>query len=334
MTKAQLANNDKRVHETRSAPTTKKAIDVNTLHAPMQHWAGGRITSSQHYKARLLLLATSAGRRGGARATRGTDAAVREPLLLLRGLQDLERAHQSLVNTHHGTSVVELAAIVRRRKESNQLALGEELVTVLHHLMRTADQVQVVPLQERRHHVVPEGERHATVVLTPSNNILVWIGPQQIAQQPGVGDISRPHDALDLVHGRKLGRQASMHGEDLVVDDCRDRQAVEAVRERLPQFDVVATLALIVEAVDSVNGCALVVTTQDEEVFGVLDFVRQQQTNGLQALLSAVDVVTEEQVVGVWGKAAVLKQAQQVVVLSVDIATDLDGRLQLQQDGL
>ena len=51
---------------------------------------------------------------------------------------------------------------------------------------------------------------------------------------------------------------------------------------------------LIVEAVDSVNGCALVVTTQDEEVFGVLDFVRQQQTNGLQALLSAVDVVTAE----------------------------------------
>ena len=36
------------------------------------------------------------------------------------------------------------------------------------------------------------------------------------------------------------------------------------------------------------------VTTQDEEVFGVLDFVRQQQTNGLQALLSAVDVVTAE----------------------------------------
>ena len=51
---------------------------------------------------------------------------------------------------------------------------------------------------------------------------------------------------------------------------------------------------LIVEAVDAVNGCALVVTTQDEEVFGVLDFVRQQQTNGLQALLSAVDVVTAE----------------------------------------
>ena len=306
MTKAQLANNDKRAHETRSAPTTKKAIDVNTLHAPMQHWAGGRITSSQHYKARLLLLATSAGRRGGARATSGTDAAVREPLLLLRGLQDLERiastqqrpthaheikqtrkqanqmrvhcsgvrgykthlerAHQSLVNTHHCTSVVELAAIVRRRKESNQLALGEELVTVLHHLMRTADQVQVVPLQERRHHVVPEGERHATVVLTPSNNILVWIGPQQIAQQPGVGDISRPHDALDLVHGRKLGRQASMHGEDLVVDDCRDRQAVEAVRERLPQFDVVATLACTAESTIRVSWCVQTPTHAHERV--------------------------------------------------------------------
>jgi len=106
MTKAQVANNDKRAHETRSAPTTKKAIDVNTLHAPMQHWAGGRITSSQHYKARLLLLATSAGRRGGARATSGTDAAVREPLLLLRGLQDLERiaSTQQRPTTHTRSS--------------------------------------------------------------------------------------------------------------------------------------------------------------------------------------------------------------------------------------
>lgn len=34
-----------------------------------------------------------------------------------------------------------------------------------------------------------------------------------------------------------------MHGENLLVDDSRNRQAVEAVRKSFPQFDVVPPLA-------------------------------------------------------------------------------------------
>ena len=49
-------------------------------------------------------------------------------------LEDLEGAHERLVDGHHGTGVVELAAVVGRREESDQLALREELVAVLHHL--------------------------------------------------------------------------------------------------------------------------------------------------------------------------------------------------------
>lgn len=40
----------------------------------------------------------------------------------------------------------------------------------------------------------------------------------------------------------------------------------------------------VIEAVDSIDGGALMVSAQQEEVFWVLDFVSQQQTNGLQAL--------------------------------------------------
>ena len=41
----------------------------------------------------------------------------------------------------------------------------------------------------------------------------------------------------------KVGRQAAVAAEDLLVDDGSDRQTVEAVGERLPQFDVEAPLA-------------------------------------------------------------------------------------------
>ena len=43
-------------------------------------------------------------------------AAVRERLLLLGGLEDLERAQERLVDAHHRAGVVELAAVVPERR--------------------------------------------------------------------------------------------------------------------------------------------------------------------------------------------------------------------------
>lgn len=65
-----------------------------------------------------------------------------------------------------------------------------------------------------------------------------------------------------------------MHGEDLLVDYGGNRQAVEAVCECFPQLDVVSTLAFVVETVDTVDRCALMVATENEEVLRVLDLVR------------------------------------------------------------
>jgi hypothetical protein len=117
-----------------------------------------------------------------------------------------------------------------------------------------------------------------------------------------------------------------VHGENLLVNDGRDGQAVEAVGEGLPQLDVVSALALIVEAIDTVDGGTLVVTTQDEEVLGVLDLVGEKQTDGFERLLATVDVVTEEEVVGLRGESAVFEKAQEIVVLTVDITADLQCR--------
>jgi hypothetical protein len=63
-----------------------------------------------------------------------------------------------------------------------------------------------------------------------------------------------------------------------------------------------------------------VVSAQEEEVFRVLDLVREKQADGLEALLAAVDVVAQEQVVGLGGEATVLEQAEEVCVLTVDVA--------------
>lgn len=160
------------------------------------------------------------------------------------------------------------------------------------------------------------------------------------------------HDTSDLLHGIEVGAQATVHGEDLLVNDGGNGQAVEAVGKCLPQLDVVASLALIVETVDTVDGGTLVVAAQDEEVLGVLDLVGQEKADGLEGLLATVDVVTEEEVVGLRWEATVLEETEEVVVLAVNVTADLksksvscqilgalysaylDGRLKLKKDRL
>lgn len=103
-------------------------------------------------------------------------------LLLLVGLEDLERAHQRLVDAHEGARVVELPAVVGGREDGHQLALREELVALLDHLVGSADEVHVVGFQEARNDVRPEDEAHSSLVFGPPVEVFLGVRPQQIAQ--------------------------------------------------------------------------------------------------------------------------------------------------------
>lgn len=62
------------------------------------------------------------------------------------------------------------------------------------------------------------------------------------------------------------------------------------------------------------------VAPQQEEVARVLDLVGQQQADHFQGELAPVDVVPQEQVVGLRRVLAVVEQPQQVGVLPVDVS--------------
>jgi hypothetical protein len=58
-----------------------------------------------------------------------------------------------------------------------------------------------------------------------------------------VGNVGGSHHSPDLLHALKVWAQATVHGEDLFVDDGGDGQAVEAVCKGLPELNVVSPLA-------------------------------------------------------------------------------------------
>lgn len=118
-----------------------------------------------------------------------TFSCLSQSLLLFGGLQNLERAHESVINTHHRSSIVKFTAIVGSTKYRHQLSAREKLIAILNNLMRSADQIQVVSSQKLGHNIFTEGERYSAVVFAPSHDVLVRISPQKITKKTSVRNI-------------------------------------------------------------------------------------------------------------------------------------------------
>ena len=116
---------------------------------------------------------------------------------------------------------------------------------------------------------------------------------------------------------------------------CYDAHLVDA----LPDEHAVlahALHALHAEAEQRVDVGRLVVAAQQVDAAGVLDLEREQQADRFERVRAAVDVVAEEEVVDVGdvargaGHAVLLEEAHEVAKLAVQVAEDLDRRLELQ----
>ena len=65
------------------------------------------------------------------------------------------------------------------------------------------------------------------------------------------------------------------------------------------------------------------VPSEDEEVFRILYLVGQEQADGLKGLLASIYIVAKEEVVRLGREAAILEEAQEIVVLAMNIAANL-----------
>lgn len=66
------------------------------------------------------------------------------------------------------------------------------LDSLLYHLVGSADEVQVVAVEELADHISSECERDAAVVLSPALDVLVWVRPQQIAEEACRVEVKNP----------------------------------------------------------------------------------------------------------------------------------------------
>ena len=97
--------------------------------------------------------------------------------------------------------------------------------------------------------------------------------PMPMFLELGTTYIGWTHHTSNLLHRVQIGAKTTMHGKNFLVNNGCDGQAVEAISESLPKLDIIPSLALIVETVDTVDRSTLMIPSQYEEVLWVLDFV-------------------------------------------------------------
>jgi hypothetical protein len=65
--------------------------------------------------------------------------------------------------------------------------------------MSSTDQIDVMLLAESWDYFLTESEADTSIIFTPTLNILVGVGPQEVTEETSVWDISGSHDSFDLL---------------------------------------------------------------------------------------------------------------------------------------
>ena len=119
-----------------------------------------------------------------------------------------------------------------------------------------------------------------------------------------------------------------MEAEDLILDHSCEGQEVKKISVVFPHVSVaIFAQALIVEAVDLRNLSGLVVAAQDRDPVLKADLQGHEQGDSLYRVVATVNVVTHEEVVGIGGASANLKELHEIVELAVYIAANGDWTL-------
>jgi len=125
-----------------------------------------------------------------------------------------------------------------------------------------------------------------------------------------------------------------MNTEDPIRHNGSHWHAVIAVHKAPPQLNAIPSLALVEKPIDPIDIRRFVVSAQQKEGLRIAELVRQQQGQGFYRVQTPIHVIPEKEVVGSRWYAALLKDPQQVLKLTVQIPADLHRSTEFQEHRL
>ena len=257
-----------------------------------------------------------------------------------------EVALQILVHLHNRSDVTAAIAVVRGGPHGDELVVEHPLVALHHQLMRSAHHIEVVvrvklPVTVTRsthlaHHVASEEVATSSGAHSPARGVLLRIGPQQVTEPTLQRNLLNTVNRTDLVmistsqeyfiQSRDGRRETAVHTEDATVHKGADRKKIEHVDTLLPDVgSAVLPHALVIKTIHLGDLPALVVSTKKRNAVGVEDLQRKQEQKRFDAVVASVDIIAHEEVIRIRTFASDKEQLLQIVELTVDVSTDLEG---------
>lgn len=113
-----------------------------------------------------------------------------------------------------------------------------------------------------------------------------------------------------------------MEAKDLPLNQRSKREIIKQVGKVLPHVcGTILTQTFVIKTVHLRDLSALMVSSENGNTMSVPHFQSHKKRDSLHGEIASVNVVSHEQVVGVWGFASDFEQFNKIVELAVDIAT-------------
>jgi len=204
------------------------------------------------------------------------------------------------VDFHDRRLVTASVAVVGCREDGNNISVLRPIIALHHELMSTCNKRETVVMVERLRDVLAEGVASTTGRDSPAAAV-IGVGPEQVTHGTLVGHLLDSVERSDVVKGIDTRGQAAVQAENLIVDEGSKGEVVEEIGEILPHVSVaIFPEALVIKAIDLGDLAGLVVATEDGDALRISDLEGDEESHSLDGIVASVDVVTHEEVVGVW----------------------------------
>ena len=152
---------------------------------------------------------------------------------------------------------------------------------------------------------------------------IVGVRPDQVAHGTLVRDFLHAIQIASVIQCVNARTESTVQTENTIRHDRRHGQIIKGVGKVLPDVGVaVFSQALVVKAVDLSDLTALVVSAEDGDSRFVAHFEGHEKSDRFEGIVSAVDVVAHEQIIGLRTCSANAKKLRQIIKLTMNITAN------------
>mmetsp|Transcript_10748 Transcript_10748/g.29644 ORF Transcript_10748/g.29644 Transcript_10748/m.29644 type:complete len:324 (-) Transcript_10748:259-1230(-) len=239
-----------------------------------------------------------------------------------RGRIELEQIHlpQIFLHFQNGRLIAATVTVIGSGKYRHEFLIVIPLVAFHHELMGAGNQTQAVAFVELGRNVGAKGKAGAAGGNAPPFEI-VRIAPEQVANGSLVRHFLHAIELSHVINGIEGRRQSGVGTVNGIFHQRRNGQVIKQVGKEFPNVGVaVFANALVVKAVDLRDLSTFVIAANQKDAVGVPYFVTDQHGDGFDAVITAIDIVPQKEVIGIGNFPANGKDFHQIVPLSMNIS--------------